>query len=256
MTLVKFESLNNVSYIRLNRPDRYNALNKDMLADFVCVLEEVEENEDKVLILTGEGEAFSAGGDMEMLKQFAEREVYDEVLTSIENIVMKLYKMPKIIISAIHGPAAGLGLSIGLAADYVLAQEEAKLGMLFLGVGLAPDGGGHFWLKERFGVQAAKQFIWNMEQVTGKEAKKMGLIDQDVQGDVMVAAENLAAKLNQSPLEAMLATKLTYHEERQSQLEYYLKKERENQWKLGQTRDHEEGVSAFLEKRKAEFIGR
>src|SRR5690625_1332513 len=95
--------------------------------------------------------------------------------------------MPKLIISAINGPAAGLGLSLALAADYVITEAEAKLGMLFLGVGLAPDGGGHFWLQERLGTQGAKQFIWSGKQRSeerrvGKEwtTRRLGTIQNNM----------------------------------------------------------------------------
>lgn len=255
MSFVEFESANNVSYIYLNRPERYNALNKQMLEELLEVIKRVEENKDRIVVLTGKGKAFSAGGDMEMLKDFAERELYDQVISTIEQIVTKLYMMPKLVVSAINGPVAGLGLSIALAADYVLTDAEAKIGVLFLGVGLAPDGGGHFWLEERLGIQGAKQFMWSMERVTGKQAYEMGLVDLLVEADVLEEAEKLADQLNHSPLEAMLATKLAYHEAKLPRLKYYLNKERENQWKLRQTKDHAEGVSAFLEKRKANFTG-
>src|SRR5690625_435551 len=256
MSFVKFESANNVSYIYLNRPERYNALNKQMLDELLEVIKRVEENKDKIAVLTGEVKAFSAGGDMEMLKDFAEREVYDQVIATIEQIVTKIYMMPKLVVSAINGAVAGLGLSIALSADYVLTDAEAKIGVLFLGVGLAPDGGGHFWLKERLGIQAAKQFMWSMERVTGEQAYEMGLVDILVETDVLEEAAKLGYKLNHSPLEAMLATKLAYHEAKLPRLKYYLNKERENQWKLRQTKDHAEGVNAFLEKRKPNFIGK
>lgn len=256
MSFVKFESVNKTSYVYLNRRDKYNALHKEMLEELLEVIEQVEENDDRVLIMTGVGKAFSAGGDMEMLKEFAEREVYDEILSTIEDIVTKIYMMPKLVISAINGAVAGLGLSIALAADYVLAEEEARLGVLFLGVGLAPDGGGHFWLKERLGIQGAKQFMWSMDRITGKEALHRGLVDHLAEGDVLKEARKLAIKLNHSPLEAMLATKRTYHTEKLPTLKYYLEKERENQWKLRHTADHAEGVSAFLEKRQANFTGK
>lgn len=255
MSFIKFESANNISYITFNRPDRYNAFHRPMLEQLLEVVKKVEENNDQVLILTGEGKAYSAGGDMEMLKEFSSRSIYDQVMETIEQIVQKLFMMPKIVISAINGPAAGLGLSIALSSDYVLTSPETKIGVLFLGVGLAPDGGGHFWLEERLGVQRAKQFIWSMEQVTGKKAYKMGLIDQLTSDEILEDARKLAEKLNSSPMQAILASKKIYHEKKLSTLKKYLEKERENQWNLRQTKDHLEGVTAFLEKRKPKFIG-
>ncbi|GIO25668.1 enoyl-CoA hydratase-related protein [Ornithinibacillus bavariensis] len=257
MNYVSCESKLNISYIQLNRPDRYNALNLEMLEELLQVVKEVEKRADKVVILRGEGNAFCAGGDIAMMKDFSDKEFFDDVMDTISDIVRKLYMMPKIVISAVQGSAAGLGLSLALTADYVVTNKEAKFGMLFAGVGLAPDGGGHFWAEQRLGTQQAKQFIWgNPKQVTGDEAKNLGLADLLVEGDILVGAQKLAHTLLTSPLEAMLKTKLTYHESHLETLNDYLKKEKQNQWELRSTLDHQEGVQAFLEKRKPTFIGK
>ncbi|MDY0407804.1 enoyl-CoA hydratase-related protein [Virgibacillus soli] len=256
MRTVLYERKDGVSYIYLNRPDRYNALNVEALQQLLLVVEEVGQNEDQVVILAGKGKAFCAGGDIGMMNDWADEANFGGVMDTISNVMMKLYEMPKIIISAIQGSAAGLGLSLALAADYVIAENKAKLGMLFLGVGLAPDGGGHFWLKERLGVPQAKQFIWNMEQVTGEEAKQMGLIDFSTEQQAVAFAEHLAKKMKQSPITSMIQTKSMYHREGKEQLQYYLNEEKKTQWLLCHTADHREGVQAFLEKRSPVFIGK
>src|SRR5699024_4496853 len=129
-----------------------------------------------VLILTGSGKAFSAGGDVKMMKDL-NKDLFDEMMDALTEIAITLYSMPKVVISAVRGSAAGLGLSIALAADYVVAQNQAIFGMLCSCIGLIPDGGGHFFLQERLGTNQTKQFIWSMEQVDGKQAQSLGLAD-------------------------------------------------------------------------------
>lgn len=255
MKSVLYESKQGVSYIHLNRPDSFNALNPEMLRELLETIKSVEENGDKVVILTGKGKAFCAGGDINMMKNFSDKSFFDDVMDTIEAIVLCLYQMPKIVISAVNGSAAGLGLSLALAADYVVAHQGAKLGMLFLGVGLVPDGGGHFWLEQRMGSHQAKQFIWSMKQVQGNEAKMLGLVDVLTESDTLSHATQLGQKLLHSPIKAMLHTKGVYRSQQKSVLKQYLAQEKQAQWELGSTHDHQEGVSAFLEKRKPSFKG-
>lgn len=254
---VLYERNEGISYITLNRPDHYNALDAETLQELAETVKDVAENDDQVLILTGNGKAFSAGGDMHMLNNdFADKELFNQVMDTIETTALTLYHMPKMIISAVNGSAAGLGLSLALAADYVVANEKSKFGMLFLGVGLVPDGGGHFWLEERMDRHQAKKFIWSMKQVQGESAKSLGLADVLIEGDVMVQAEKLGQKLLRSPLQAMLHTKRVYRSKRENVFKQYLAQEKQAQWELKNTADHKEGVSAFLEKRKPEFQGK
>lgn len=257
MDFIEYESKQGISYIYLNRPKSFNALNRQMLCELLETIEQIENNNDSVIIVAGKGKAFSAGGDMHMLKQdFHERSSFDDVMDMIESIVLRLYQMPKIVISAVKGSAAGLGLSLALTADHVVAERQATLGMLFLGVGLVPDGGGHFWLQERMGSHQAKQFIWSMRQVQGDEAKSLGLVDELTEDKALDCATKRAKQYLVSPLQAMLKTKQIYRSQREGILKHYLAEEKEAQWHLKNTADHQEGVAAFLEKRHPVFKGK
>lgn len=254
MGKVKFHRENGTSIITLNRPDRYNALDFDTLDQLYDTLIEVKNNEDPVVIITGEGKAFCSGGDITMMTEMDESN-FDQFMNLIENITTTLYLLPKIVIVAVNGSAAGLGMSLALNSDYIVANDRAKFGMLFAGIGLFPDGGGHFFLKERIGTHRAKQFIWSMEQIEGLKAKELGIVDIVTEEDAKTEAKLLAFKILQSPLKAIIQTKLVFHESQKDDLIEYLRKEKIGQLKLAKTKDHLEGIQAFLEKRKPTFFG-
>ena len=165
--------------------------------------------------------------------------------------------MPQITIAVVHGAAAGLGLSLVLGCDYIIAEEESKIAMNFIGIGLVPDGAGHFFLKERVGVPKAKKLIWSGKVMNGNEALEKGLIDEAVAaGKAEEHGDAFAHKLLASPIAAMIATKKILHEQKTAELENVLKMEGEAQMAMRKTADHQEGIKAFVEKRKPEFKGK
>lgn len=245
-----------ISYIQISRADRLNALNTEAIQEFKQVLTEIETNEDQIVILSGDGRGFCAGGDISMMQEVTERSAFSTVMDDIEEIVTKFYLMPKMIISAVHGPCVGLGLSIALSTDYIIANQDANISMNFIGIGLIPDGGGHFWLKERLGTQRAKLFAWEGKSLSGADALEEGLVDQVSTGDVLDDAIRLAEKWQERAIQAMIATKQVYHRNEVNDLLHLLKEERIWQWDVRQTDDHIEAVNAFLEKRKPKFTGK
>lgn len=246
---------NGISTIMLNRPESYNALDYETLTKLEELIMEVEKNEDKILMLTGAGKAFCAGGDINMMTEVATEEQFAGIMDTLTTIATKLYTLPKIVITAVNGSVAGLGLSIALASDYIVANEEAKLGMLFAGIGLVPDGGGHFFLQERMGAHNAKQFIWNLEQVKAGQAQKMGLVDVVTDEKAEDAALEMAQKVQMSPFQAIIRSKMILHEANLPILEDILANEKKGQIAMSQTADHKEGITAFLEKRFPQFTG-
>jgi 2-(1,2-epoxy-1,2-dihydrophenyl)acetyl-CoA isomerase len=255
MDFFKIEERENVVHLKIARGEKYNALNKEMLAEFAEAVEQIKEYEAQVVVLSGEGEGFCAGGDITMMQEVEDGKKYDQVMNDIETIVTTLYTMPKIVISALHGPVVGLGLSIALAADYVVAEANATISMNFIGIGLVPDGGGHFWLQERLGTHQAKQFAWEGHQMKAKEAFDHKLVDIVINDSFHEEVATIARKWSRRPLQSMIKTKQIYHQYGADKLLQYLSKERQAQWELRQTNDHKEGVSAFMEKRKPNFQG-
>ena len=121
MEKVSLTRNNGVSIITLNRPSSYNAIDVETMEQLLEKIEQVEKNDDSIVILTGAGKAFSAGGDITMMKQLHDTTQFDNVMQTLEAIALKLYMLPKITIAAVNGPAVGLGLSLALNSDYIVA---------------------------------------------------------------------------------------------------------------------------------------
>ncbi|MEQ6377255.1 enoyl-CoA hydratase [Bacillaceae bacterium S4-13-58] len=256
MEFIHLESRQGVSILTLNRPKKLNAINSQMLLELDEALEMVDQNDHKLLIVRGAGQGFCSGGDISMMKEISDQQTFNDIMELIEKIITKIYLMDKIVIAMIQGPAVGLGLSLALACDYVIAHKRHKLSMNFIGIGLVPDGGGHFWLKERLGVTQASKFIWSGQEFEGEESLTHGLVDLIVEKDLESLIDEVVAYWHSRPLQSVVATKLIYHRSLYKELQKYLEQEKEMQWKMRQTADHQEGVQAFLEKRRPKFEGK
>src|SRR5690625_1330023 len=253
MENVIYMSNNGVSTISLNRPEKYNALDGQTLIDLLETIKIIKENDDKIVILTGEGPAFCAGGDINSMTDFASSDQFDQSMDLISELTKELYLLPKLLITAINGSVAGLGLSLALNSDYIIAEEEAEFSMLFAGIGLVPDGGGHFRLEERLGTHKAKQFIWGMEKIKGEKVIEMGLADIITSKRAVMEANQLTKTLKYAPLLTMIESKLLLHNQKLDKLSRYLAAEKASQGKMFQTEDHKEGVRAFLNKERPVF---
>lgn len=243
--------------LTLNRPQSMNAMNGLMMKEIADVLEDLQ-NEDsiQVLLIKGEGRAFSAGGDIKAMVDPNSPLDIDTVMVDVSRLAKALYTLPMITIASVHGAAAGLGLSLVLGCDVVIAEENSKLAMNFIGIGLVPDGGGHFFLKERVGIPKAKQLIWSGKVLNGQEALALGLIDEvTAEGRAYERAEVTAAKFLASPVKAMIASKQVLHTQHVHELERVLALESTSQSTMRRSKDHLEGIKAFVEKRKPNFVG-
>lgn len=245
-----------VAYLTLNRPEALNSMDVEMLNQILHSLKEVAANDAvDILVLAGTGRGFSAGGDIKTMLSSANEHAFEPVMELISDIMKTLYLLPKLVISAIHGPAAGLGLSFALGADYIIADRQSRLAMNFIGIGLIPDGGAHFFLEKRLGEAKAKHLIWEGKQLSPGEALHIGLIDEVAEEELQTAVIHKLKKWKKKPILAMIQSKSIYNQMHLPELEKILELEKQGQQLMRDTKDHREGIQAFLEKRKPIFTG-
>ncbi len=244
-----------IAFIELNRPKTINALNLKMIEELLLTFKKLKDSDADIIIISGNGKGFSAGGDIKTMLEEMDKEKFYAVMDNINEMIMIIYTMPKLVISAVHGAAAGLGFSIALASDYILADEATVFAMNFIKIGLIPDGGGHYFMNKRLGEAKAKQLIWEGANKTATEALRLGLIDQVIAGEVLQKGMELAEAWLTMPIKAMLETKKIFTENSKEELKAFLEREKESQFKMRNTADHREGIEAFLEKRKPNFTG-
>jgi len=246
-----------VALLEMNRPEALNAMDTDVIKGLVCKLKEISESDDvDIVVLTGRGRAFSAGGDIKTMLSNMDESDFFPVMDWISELIITLYCMPKLTISAVSGAAAGLGFSLALATDYIIADKTSKLAMNFIGIGLIPDGGAHFFLEKRLGETKAKQVIWDGKMLSSDEALKLGLIQEVADGELQETLEARIADWLSRPVQAMIKTKKIMAEKNRPQLLKILELEKYGQQKMRETIDHQEGIKAFIEKRKPRYIGK
>ncbi|GER65818.1 enoyl-CoA hydratase [Weizmannia acidilactici] len=252
---IQLEIKDDTAYLHFNRPDSLNALNTEMISELADLLKAITMNDDiKILVVSGNGRAFSAGGDIKEMLAMEEEKGFASFMDQINEAVSILTGMPKLTIAAINGPAAGLGLSLALACDYIMSDMDSKIAMNFIGIGLVPDGGGHYLLQRRIGQNKAKKLIWEGKVMAAEEAAELGIIDEAVP-QLELAVERKIAEWKKKPILAMIKTKKIYTELNRPDFNKSLELEKHGQWKMRQTKDHLEGIRAFVEKRTPQFTG-
>jgi enoyl-CoA hydratase/carnithine racemase len=259
---IRCEKSDNVATIILNRPQNMNTFNLLMFNELASILEEVAlDDEIRVVILTGEGRAFSAGADIKGVDELVgiqkERPENQDVMKLVNRSVLTIRQAPKPVVAALNGVAAGVGANIAMACDIIIASETARLGENFINIGLIPDGGGTYFIPEMIGYHRAAEFFFTGKVLSAREAFTLGLYNRVVpEGEALNAARELANELVQKPPLALAASKAILNREAIATLRAYLDDETRKQRQMGATRDVREGLTAFIEKRKPKFMGK
>ena len=242
--------------ITLNRPEKLNAFNAEMLVQLREALAAAEDDENvRALLLTGTGRGFCAGQDLQALDPAPD---LGATLEAGYNPVIRLMAgMPKPLVCAVNGVAAGAGANLPLACDIVFAAKSAKFIQAFAKIGLIPDSGGTWQLPHALGLPRATALAMLAEPLDAETAAQWGLIWKAVDDDELMAEANAAARhLAQGPTFALGLTKQAMRQSILNNLDEQLNTERDLQQMAGRTPDYAEGVRAFGEKRPARFTGK
>jgi 2-(1,2-epoxy-1,2-dihydrophenyl)acetyl-CoA isomerase len=244
--------------LTMNRPDRLNALNNDLSTALSESLARVAADLSiHVVILTGAGRAFCAGGDLADIgkgRETGDAQQLAPLLRSGMQAVLKLRTIPQPVIAAVNGPAAGAGMNLALACDIRIAMDGAVFGQNFAKVGLFPDYGGTYFLPELVGPSVAAEMFYTGEMIDSPTALRLGIINHLVPADRFEAeVQALAKKISDGPQVAIRAVKQTIFAAQKDKLTEALELEVEHQMKCFHSEDCREGIRAFLEKRAPNF---
>ena len=246
-----------VATVLLNRADKLNALSGEMYHDLADAFAELNTDDAvRAVVLTGAGRAFCAGGDVGTMGG------YDVVSgrkrsKSHQRMIINLHHLEKPVIAAVRGPAAGIGASMALACDLIIASETAYLLMAFKNVGIPPDGGAIFFLTQHLGIARAKEIVYSARKLPAAEARDMGIISKVVPDDQLeTGAMTLAREIAGSATYALTLAKRMFQFMYTPTLEQLLELEVMAIGGARMTHDHVEGVTAFKEKRKPAFTGK
>lgn len=248
-----------VATLTLNRPEARNALDLVMRGELMAALDEAEADETvRVVILTGAGGHFCAGGDVKLMRE--RRQTAAEGRGRVEALnraVLRLVNFPRPTIAMVDGFAVGAGLNLALGCDLVVASDRAKFGEVFARIGLVPDGGGTWLLARLVGLARARELIFTADIIDATEAERIGLVNRVVPVAELAATTGaLAAKIAAGPPAVLRLAKHLVNRAATSDLAAALDLEAFSQGLAISSEDHREGLAAFFDKRAPRFVGR
>jgi 2-(1,2-epoxy-1,2-dihydrophenyl)acetyl-CoA isomerase len=247
-----------VATITLNRPEKLNAFTEDMHRELAHLLDRVElDRAIRAVLITGAGRGFCAGQDLSGRRRAGAVDLGDRLDRLYNPLIRRLRTLERPVLCAVNGVAAGAGANVALACDIVLAARSASFIQAVVYLGLVPDAGGSFMLPRLVGRARAMGMAMLGDRISAEQAADWGLIWQVVDDDrLMDEALTLAARLAKQPTLGLGLIKRAMNASAVNDLDRQLDLERDLQREAGRTEDHQEGVSAFLEKRPAQFRGR
>ncbi len=261
---ILYAEADGVARITLNRPDKLNSFSDEMFRELQHALDRVKasaarEGGVRVLVLTGAGRGFCAGADLSVIDphRVGETDLGVMLERNYNPLILRLRAMTVPVLCAVNGVAAGAGASLALAADITLAAQSASFVLAFARIGLVPDAGATFFLPQRIGRARAAGLAMLGEKIDAETAERWGLVWKCIaDADFASTVDAYAKRLASAPTRALIATRELLDAAENNTLEAQLSAEREAQSTAGRGADFQEGVSAFRDKRPAQFKGR
>jgi 2-(1,2-epoxy-1,2-dihydrophenyl)acetyl-CoA isomerase len=251
MMYIETSIANGIATITLNRPEKLNAFTGTMREDLLAALQSCERDDAaRVVVITGAGRAFCAGGDVEYmasLQQTNDTTSFRKLLDAGRDVVLQIVSMEKPVLASINGVAAGAGCNLALACDYRIASDQAKLGETFVRIGLHPDWGGTWLLPRLVGRSRALELCMTGRMIGAAEALAIGMVDR-VATDLASETETFARAIADGPPLAVRAIKRALNASERNDLREQLDLEAEQQLRCFESEDAKERIAAFTRK--------
>ena len=256
--MIQFEKIGAIGKITLNRPDKYNAFVRGMALELQKKLDQCSSDETiRCIIISGSGKAFCAGQDLKEATDPNGPTIEEIVQQHYNPIIKKIREIEIPVIAAVNGVAAGAGANVALACDIVVAAKSASFIQAFSKIGLIPDSGGTYFLPRLIGIQKAAALMMTGEAVSAEKAETLGMIYAVYEdSEFETSAMKLADTISSMPTKGLGYTKKLLSQTFNNSLEEQLSLEAKTQALSASSKDHQEGIKAFMEKRTPQFTGK
>jgi 2-(1,2-epoxy-1,2-dihydrophenyl)acetyl-CoA isomerase len=258
--MIQTQVADRIATLTFHRPEKLNALSQQLISDSIATLRAWSTDPAiGVIVVTGSGRAFCAGGDVSSMAKDTGRSLEESIdgLRAWQELSWLLYSIPKVTIAAVNGFAMGAGLGVSLACDLRIASDQAKFGTAYAKVGYGGDFGTTWLLTHYAGAPKAKELMFLADMIDAEEAHRLGLINRVVPHDQFESeVRHWATRIAAGPLTSFRYMKANVNLATHTDFRTLLDREAETHLRCGQTDDHKEGVCAFLQKRAPQFTGR